>query len=552
MTQKSFYITTPLYYVNAKPHIGHAYTNILCDTFARWHRMLGEKVFFLTGTDEHGTKIEKAAREQGKEPRAYTDEMVPEFKKLWQRLGIEYDYFIRTTDADHRQTVQNILKGLEARGEIYKADYKGWYCTPCESFWTKLQLNGGAGLKPAPTGARRVCPDCGRDVQELSEENYFFKLSKYQKWLVEYIESHPEFVRPEMRKNEILGFLREPLEDLCISRPRARLAWGIDYPSSKEHVVYVWFDALINYVTAAGYGNEKKFKTLWPADIHMVGKDILRHHAVYWPMMLKAIGVEMPKTVLAHGWWTLQGTKVSKSRGNAVDPTELCKKYGVDAFRYFLLNEVTIGNDGAFSEDLLAERYASDLANNLGNLWFRLASMLEKYFEGKIPRTGKSPVNAGAAHASNAGGRHAPPLQAETYALWEKVDRSMKNLDPREALSHIWNVAVRANQYIEETKPWVLAKDAAKKEVLAETLLVLAECVAHLGILLRPFLPETAEKILERLQLDVGARHTPNVGARHASPLLCSTEKDFTRPLLKAGTAVERGEALFPRLEEIR
>ena len=516
---KHFYITTPLYYVNAKPHIGHAYTNVLCDTFARWHRMLGEKVFFLTGTDEHGTKIEKAAREQGKEPRAYADQMVPEFKKLWQLLGIKYDYFIRTTDADHKQVVQNILRDLEARGEIYKAAYKGWYCTPCESFWTKLQLKEGK------------CPDCGRDVQELSEENDLLKLSKYQKWMIVYIGFEPDFVRPENRKNEILGFLREPLEDLCITRPRARLAWGIDYPTSKEHVVYVWFDALINYVTAAGYGNEKKFKSLWPADIHMVGKDILRQHAVYWPIMLKAMGVEMPKTVLAHGWWTMQGAKMSKSRGNAVDPIELCKKYGVDAFRYFLLNEVTIGNDGAFSEDLLAERYSSDLANNLGNLWFRLATMLEKYFEGKVPPAGSAGGVAVVADGKT-------PLLLETFKLWSKVGGAMKNHDPREALSHIWEVAVRANQYVEEKKPWVLAKDPEKRAELGDALYALAESTAHLAVMLLAFLPATARQILARLKLP--------------AEWSIQNEKDFAKPFLKSGVAVKRGEALFPRLEEIK
>ncbi len=354
---KSFYLTTPLYYVNAKPHIGHAYTNVLCDTFARWHRFRGEEVFFLTGTDEHGTKIEKAAREQNQEPRNYVDEMVPQFKKLWGLLGIEYDFFTRTTDEAHKNVVQNVLRDLEKKGDIYKSNYKGWYCTPCESFWTALQLKEGR------------CPDCGREVQELSEENYFFRLSKYRDWLIGYIEKHPDFVRPEIRRNEILGFLREPLEDLSITRPRSRLAWGIDFPGSQDHVVYVWFDALMNYVSAAGYSvDEKKFQRLWPADLHLVGKDILRQHAVYWPIMLKAMGVEMPKTVFAHGWWTMAGAKVSKSRGNAVDPVELVKKYGVDAFRYFLLREVTVGFDGAFSEDLLAERYTSDLANDLGNL----------------------------------------------------------------------------------------------------------------------------------------------------------------------------------------
>src|SRR3990167_2057744 len=279
MPHKDYYITTPLYYVNANPHIGHAYTNVLCDTFARYRRFRGQKVYFLTGTDEHGTKIEKAARDHGKDPRTYVDEMVPKFKELWNHLGISYDHFIRTTDEEHKRVVRHVLESLEKKGDIYKASYTGWYCTPCESFWTKLQLKEGK------------CPDCGRDVQALAEENYFFKLSKYQDWLIGYIHEHPDFVRPEIRRNEILGFLRQPLEDLCITRPRTRLGWGIDYPNSKDHVIYVWFDALINYVSAIGYTiDDKKFNRYWPVDAHMIGKDILRQHAVYWPIMLKAMG----------------------------------------------------------------------------------------------------------------------------------------------------------------------------------------------------------------------------------------------------------------------
>ncbi|MBI3313502.1 MAG: methionine--tRNA ligase [Candidatus Omnitrophica bacterium] len=513
MTDKTYYLTTPLYYVNAKPHIGHAYTNVLCDTFARYRRFLGQKVFFLTGTDEHGTKIEKAAREQNKDPRTYVDEMVPQFKELWKILGIEYDFFIRTTDDLHKKSVQNILKDLEAKGEIYKASYKGWYCTPCESFWTKLQLKEGK------------CPDCGRDVQELSEENYFFKLSKYQDWLIKYIQDNPNFIRPEIRRNEMLGFLREPLEDLSITRSRARLSWGIDYPNSKDHVVYVWFDALINYISAVGFMvDDKKFRAHWPADLHLVGKDILRQHAVYWPIMLKACGVEMPKVVMAHGWWTMEGAKVSKSRGNAVDPIELVKKYGVDALRYFLLNEVTIGNDGAFSEDLLAERYTSRLANDLGNLWFRYASMLEKYFEGAIPPMEKSSEKE--------------PLLQETFKLWEKVTPAMQGYNPREALDVIWNVVTRANQFVEEKKPWVLAKDPAKKSELTQALAVLGETVAHLAVLFLPFMPETAGKILERLHL--------------AKQWVVKSSRDYGQLFLKPGVKVDRGEALFPRLEEIK
>lgn len=508
--KKAFYITTPLYYVNAKPHIGHAYTNILCDAFARHRRFTGGEVFFMTGTDEHGSKLEKVAKEQGKSPKEYVDSIVPEFKSLWKLLGISYDYFIRTTDESHKKTVQNILRDLEQKGDIYKAEYKGWYCTPCESFWTELQLLEGK------------CPDCRREVQELSEENYFFKLSKYQDWLIQTIQGNETWIRPEMRKNEILGFLRQPLEDLCITRPRQRLSWGIDFPGSPEHVIYVWFDALINYISGVGYTlDNEKFKKYWPADVHVVGKDILRHHAVYWPIMLKACGIDLPQTILAHGWWTLAGAKVSKSSGNIVDPVALTAKYGVDAFRYFLLNEVTVGADGAYSEDLIAERYRTDLANDLGNLWFRVCTMLGKYFEGKIPAV-KDDVEKGA-------------LLQSTYALYDSVTKAMENYNPRQALGGIWQVITQANQFIEEKKPWVIAKNPDAKETLALLLAELSECLAHIAVLLQAFMPQTAEKVLKRLGMP--------------DHVACVSVSDFSKPYLKTGTAVERGEALFPRLD---
>jgi len=511
MKKEHFYITTPLYYVNAKPHIGHAYTNVLCDAFSRYHRFLGQDVFFLTGTDEYGSKIEKAARDQGTNPKEYVNKMVPEFKELWKILNIKYDYFIRTTDTYHKDVVQNILRDLEAKGEIYKASYEGWYCTPCESFWTQLQLDEGK------------CPDCRRDVQKLSEENYFFKLSKYQDWLIQHIQDFPDFIRPEMRKNEILGFLRQPLEDLCITRPKKRLGWGIPYPNSEDHVVYVWFDALINYVSAVGFTLDGgKFESHWPADLHLVGKDILRQHAVYWPIMLKACGLDVPRTVLAHGWWTMAGSKVSKSRGNIVDPVELVKKYGVDAFRYYLLREVTVGFDGAFSEDLLRERYTSDLANDLGNLWFRFAAMLGKYFSANLPEFKDEYLKES--------------LMQESFKLWNQVREAMLHYDPRQALEAVWKVITKANQFVEEKKPWVLAKDSSKKAELAATMVALGECLAHVSYVLRSFLPETGKQILTRLHLAVDMPMTK--------------EEDFAKPFLSAGIQIERGEALFPRLEE--
>ena len=504
---KTYYLTTPIYYVNGKPHIGHAYTSILCDTFARFHRMLGENVFYLTGTDEHGIKVQKAALEQNKEPKAFVDGIAKDFEELWKLFGITYSRFIRTTDDDHKQVVQKVLSDLEKKGDIYKASYKGWYCTPCESFWTALQLKDGK------------CPDCNRAVEQLEEENYFFKLSKYQAWLIKYINDHPAFIQPEYRKNEVLGFLKEPLEDLCITRPKSRLTWGIEYPGSKDHVVYVWFDALLNYLSGAGYLlDNKKFKSLWPADLQLLGKDILRQHAIFWPIMLHAMGVEMPKLVFAHGWWRIGGAKMSKSAGNVVDPVAIVKKYGSDVLRYFLLNEVTLGLDGTYSEDLLIERYSSDLANGLGNLWHRVASMIEKYFEGKVPQ-GKP--------------GHQRYIAID---LWEKVSKAILEYDPREALAHIWAVITRSNQFVEETKPWVLAKDPSKKEELADVLFNLADSVAHVAILLQAFMPETAKNILGRLKI--------------ATPEKICTNSEFSKPLVSVGTVIEKGEPLFPRLDE--
>ncbi|MBI4398178.1 MAG: methionine--tRNA ligase [Candidatus Omnitrophica bacterium] len=499
---KPFYITTPLYYVNDKPHIGHAYTNILCDTFSRFHRFIGDKVFFLTGTDEHGEKIDKTAKQKGMETQAFVDGMVPRFKELWKILDIHSDGFIRTTDLFHKKAVQEILQKLYDSGDIYAGSYKGLYCTPCESFWTSSQLAGGK------------CPDCKREVQEITEENYFFRLSKYQDWLIHYIQEHPDFVRPAMRKNEILGFLKAPLEDLCISRPRARLSWGINIPFAPNHVVYVWFDALSNYISAIGYpGKMNEFQELWPADLHMVGKDILRQHTVYWPIMLKALGLEMPKTVFAHGWWTMEGAKVSKSTGNVVDPAELAQKYGRDTLRYFLLREVNLGMDGAYSEELLVARFNRDLANDLGNLVLRSTSMLERYFGGKIQ----------IASAKNS------ELRQQAFRSRDGMISAMKNLDPRSALSSIWELITRANRYVEETKPWILAKEN-KMEELATVLTELLEAVRYTGILLAPFLPEASSKICSSFAvLNPGAKDLETWGA------------------LTPSTTIAKGAALFPR-----
>lgn len=499
------YITTPLYYVNSKPHIGHAYTNVLCDTFVRFFRQRDGKdeVFFLTGTDEHGTKIQKAAAIQNMTPRAFVDSIVPLFKEAWAVLGIDEHYFIRTTDEDHKRIVQKILRDLEAKGDIYKERYKGWYSVQDESFYTETQLREG------------LPEEIQNTLQEIEEENYFFKMSKYQNQLIEYIEKNPEWIYPELRRNEVLGFLKNhTLEDLCITRPRKRLEWGIDYPGSTDHVVYVWFDALINYISAIGYGEKpEKFNKWWPG-IHVIGKDILRQHAVFWPIMLMAMGLPMPKKVLAHGWWRMGGAKMSKSLGNVVDPLEMIKKYGSDAFRFFLLREATLGADGSFSEELLRERYASDLANGLGNLWHRYASMLEKYFAGTVPD-------------GNLDG--SIPVLNAAVTLEPFVNHEMSEFNSKEALIKIFEVVTLANQFVEERKPWSLAKDPAQKDKLAETMIVLTEVIARLGVVLRPFTPVTAKKILDRMHL------APAVEAKR---------------LIQPGTKIERGDPLFPRLED--
>ncbi|RMD78658.1 MAG: methionine--tRNA ligase, partial [Lentisphaerae bacterium] len=380
MATDYFYITTPIYYVNDKPHIGHAYTTILADVLARYYRLLGVRTWFLTGTDEHGQKVEQAARKNGITPIEQCDRTVVRFLELWKKLDITYDDFIRTTEPRHIRVVQQLLQELYDKGEIYRGEYTGRYCVPCERFFTDKDLHEGK------------CPECGRDVETISEPAYYFRMSAYQDWLVSYIESHPEFIQPDFRRNETLGFLRQPLGDLCISRPKSRLAWGIELPFDTDFVCYVWFDALVNYISAVGCrSDEERFRQWWPATYHLIGKDILTTHTVYWPCMLKAMGIEMPRTVFAHGWWLIREGKMSKSKGNVINPMDMCERYGVDAFRYFLMAEMTLGQDCNFSEQAFVERYNQDLAGNVGNMLNRVVRMLQKHCGGLIPAVPGSP-----------------------------------------------------------------------------------------------------------------------------------------------------------------
>ncbi len=476
---EKFYITTPIYYPSANFHIGHCYTTIIADSIARYKRLAGYDVFFLTGTDEHGEKIEKKAKENGVTPKEYVDKIVDNAKDLWKSLGISYDKFIRTTDEYHEKAVQKIFNKLYEQGDIYKGEYEGLYCTPCESFWTETQLVDGK------------CPDCGRDVHIVKEESYFFKLSKYQDKLIKLYEEHPEFIQPESRKNEMLNnFIKPGLEDLCVSR--TTFNWGIPVTFDAKHVVYVWIDALTNYITALGYMSEDDslFKKYWPADLHLVGKEIVRFHTIIWPALLMALDLPLPKKVFGHGWLIIDGGKISKSLGNYKDPREYINLYGVDAIRYFALREVPFGNDGTFSESALIARTNADLANILGNLVNRTISMSYKYFDGIVLEPScKEELDS--------------DLIKSTSYLYKIVDKKMNELHISEAIDAIFDVLRKCNKYIDDTTPWVLAKDETKKDRLATVLYNLLESIRICAILLSPFMPTSVDKILYQLNTKV-------------------------------------------------
>ena len=508
MTKPTYYITTPIYYPSDKLHIGHAYCTTIADTLARFHRAKGEDVFFLTGSDEHGLKIQRKAQEKGITPIEYVDAIIANFKQLWNELNISNNDFIRTSEERHHKVVQDVLTKIFEQGDIYKKNYEGLYCVPCESYWLERQLVDGK------------CPDCGRPVEKMQEESYFFKLSKYQDWWLQFIEENPNFIQPASRRNEMINFVKQGLEDLCITR--TTFDWGIPVPFDKKHVVYVWFDALLNYLTGIKYGtDDAMFNKFWPASLHLVGKEIVRFHTIIWPIMLKAMGVELPQKVYGHGWLVIDGDKMSKSKGNVIDPLALIDEFGADAIRYFLLREIVFGNDGNFSRDALITRINSDLANDLGNLLHRTVSMIEKYHGGVV-------TNTGVIEAVD------EDLMALVKTTAENFEKDMDAMEINSAIKGVWALISRANKYIDETAPWILAKDEAKAARLQTVMYNLAETLRVVAILVAPFIPSTSPKIYTQLGLEVPAEF-----------LLADAE--FGK--MADDTKVQKGEPLYPRIE---